>query len=406
MMVRIQVVGPITDAYLYAGHLFAVFRDATLRCVSLNALFQSLRKVVGDLDSILEYALLRNDWLASEQTKTLLRDPSIRQAFRDRWLALSQKTLAIQESELRDHWKTLMSMDSMPVHDIRLYGMRVFLSHRAGVDELMIDSSESAGVRARGEPRRVFDMRSLEVSPRWGGVAISADANGLFHGNITDEDKQLRVNPKPVQNKSIRCTWTNFDVINYESRSSFSYLHNDHESVEKRPVAFAPDDNVERKFRISSFGKRARPDAEFLGPSVSANDVVYAYNSNNRFFIMQKDGQLLSGNIMSDARHREHLSRSVTKLGNIGSVFEKPPLSFAPSSVVVNRVGSHLEFFDRTVLLSNGQPTVLHRGPAYVVRVFPASRRFQTTSLVVDKEGAHLYAMLPEDTPKAPATSI
>jgi hypothetical protein len=397
MIISVRVRAPVMDAYLYAGHLFAVFANGAFRSLSLNVIYDRLLKNAPGLEGVLKCAFLRNDWLGSEQAKVMLGDAAVGKAFRDQWRQLSKASLAVEGKALDGAWEELATVNEMPVYDLRMYAMRAFLSHRRGVDELRIHANESRGVQVRHAAERVFEARALEVAPRWGGVAISADSEGLFHGSLHNDEARLQVSMKPLQGKSLRCTWANFNLVNYSSRAKFAFLCNRHEKLDKRAVYTLADEESERKIRITEMGARIRAADEFMGQAVDLAEVAYAYNSNSKFFIVRKDGRVQCGQIKAERELDGHLSRAIQDVGVIGGALRGESTSVTPSSVVVNKVGSHLEYFDRTLLIAGGKIGLLHSGAAYVVKVFPTSRRFQATTLVVDQHGLHFYIMLPPD---------
>src|SRR5690606_38574122 len=122
-----------------------------------------------------------------------------------------------------DDFEIISEVPSMPVLDMRLYAMRMYLGCKEGLYEINLNPQDNYHLKP-SKPELRFDAKITHLNAKSGEVIISANSEGLFHGSFLNEKNKLEVIPKPVAKKSIRTGWSSYDVINYEEHNNFEYF--------------------------------------------------------------------------------------------------------------------------------------------------------------------------------------
>jgi len=390
---RIFIPAEVLDSYVYFGYLFSVFKDGTLRVLSLDKVYETLISTHSFFEGILKLAILRNDWLYNPQAVAFLTIKKFRKALEKEWRdsALNEFTL---ELDKKIDWQVLCEVPSMPIYDIRLYATRIYLAHRDGVREGRL-SFNNHEPHLENPLAKIFDARTVGISAKSGSLMFSADTEGLYCGSLWNEAGKTKVLSRVYAKKSLRTGWSNFDVVNYESQSYFSYLENEIERRKgRRPFLYSEIDEQPEKIEIVRIAAMTYSMDEVLKKvPFKSGDVQYCFNSKMACFFFLKDGRFVRVNF---ARELHHGARLRSKIHDL-SLSARELISSNPCSAVTFPLGCVIEYFDRVLLFHDNRVITLEDGPAISVRTFPTSRRFRRQICITKEDGIALHAVFPTE---------
>ena len=173
--------------------------------------------------SFLKLAFLRNEFYYSQQGRTFLKIPGMKEVLKWNWKKLSETDFILTYEDINDLLQPLCEWKSIPL-DMRIYGMRLFLGCREGLYEINIDVEKS--IR---KLERCFESKVTCVNAKYGELVVSADTDGLYAASIDMENiTKTRVDEnKPIENRSLRTIWADTNIFNYYGKEEFSYISND-----------------------------------------------------------------------------------------------------------------------------------------------------------------------------------
>lgn len=383
------------DTFVYSSHIFSVFQDGTLRVMPLRKVFQALCNTHPQFRGIFTLALLRNDWLLNPQATAYFYVKEGFEAIKNIWQESALEDFQVELSEA-DDWTILWEMPSMPIYDIRLYAMRVYLAHRQGVHEGLLHSGLNSIYHHNGLIK-IFDARTISISARSGEFMFSADNEGLFHGSLWNEDTKTIVNQRPYAKKSLRTGWSGFDVINYEKNSFFSYLRNEIIKRERRPFSYSEMDELPEKKEIIRVAVDTYSMDEVLERvSFKSDDVQFCFNNSYASFFFLQDGRFLRVNWAKETDKDIHLTSRVHELPTLTEKGKRKIVD-KPCSAIIFPSGSVIEYFDKVIMIHDNEVTKLENSPVISIRTFPTSKRFKRLICITREDGIALHAVFPTE---------
>jgi hypothetical protein len=384
------------DAYLYSGYLLVVLKDGTFRAVHLEELHSILVKRHPEHSGIFRTAFLRNDWLTNPQADALLSSANQSKAFRRDWERAASLDIDIEDLP----WSVVCEIPDVHLQDFRLYWMRAYLATRSGTYEaLMQYDAKAMQPKVQAPFQRVIDAKTLYLTARAGEVVMSAGSDGLFHGVIMDPSQPILFQNHCSIASSIRTGWSGFDVINYETQSTFTYLRNEVETVKSRRHHFSPDDESSEKKTISSFASEQISMEQFLYRlDLSTENVRLSFNNLERCFFILNDNKCVAAYV-DRSGNSPHLKRRLQTIATIRGVRSLKDLG-RPYSAIGSELGTVIEFFDRVVLVHGGRAQLLESLPAISVRTFPTSRRFRRIVLITQEDSVVIHSVPPTRSPQ------
>lgn len=390
---RIHINYNAQDGYLYGGRLFLVCNDGTIKAGSLWRIISSNITYGSNEYKLFKLAFDRNNWLLNDQANSFLHLEGIKKQFEKEWnkYADIEYNFIIHEEDL----KVLTHLDSMPVFDFRLYGMRMFIGNRNGLYDGGIKLKTDYEVELIGNRiEKIFDSRTTGITAKSSSIMISSNSDGLFHGTFNSPSERATVNGKAVKPMSLRTGWTGYDIINYESQKDFNYLKNSYELAEERGFIYAKDDENSKKIKITKIAEETI-DMEDLFSNVDLDlkNIIYAFNSADSSFLFLKDGRFIRTSLKRTSRISTdiRLSAALQELpsNKINKKISKP----ISSSIVPN--GCVIEFFDSIALIQYNKKIILEDYGATSIRTFPASIRYKNLICIFDGAGVSIHSVFP-----------
>jgi hypothetical protein len=299
-----------------------------------------------------------------------------------------------------DDFKIISEIPSMPVLDMRLYAMRMYLGCKEGLYEIMLNPQDRYHLKP-SKPELRFDAKITNLNAKSGEVIISANSDGLYHGNFFNPQNRLKVVEKPAAKKSIRTGWSGYDVINYEEQNNFEYFVNETANIENK-VSFSRFDESSERKRITEFGKSKHDLSELLSSTdLHLDNISYCFNSSASGFFFTKDGDFLNINLNKEKKEQLSFRSRTHKLPNLES--SKKILRRPISSAIVPK-GCVVEYFDKVVLYQNSKANVIETSASINVRAYSNSIRYRNLITVTKNEEVTIHSIYPFNESPIPLT--
>ncbi|MWB95528.1 hypothetical protein GON26_14250 [Flavobacterium sp. GA093] len=395
------------DCYLYSGHLFLILNDGSIGCLNLNKIYHNLYVQYPEYVDFFRLIFQRNDYYKNQQGDYFFKIPELKSSFDKLWRKVSN-TLNFEyfiNNELIILAKIPES--DLPVLDIKIYGMKIFIATIKGVYSMKLSYNSKYEFQKDKKIKKYFDAKSISLNAKCGALAVSTNMDGLFYGSINDETI-LQIKEKEVSTKSIRTSWVGYDIINYESNSSFEFLENEIE-IRKQENEHSFYDEKKEKNLISNFGKNKITN-ELLIKNLASEDkeIKYAFNSSKKSFLITDKGKFYTSNFIVENDYDYFLdslgikseekvlakeiriSRTSFELPLVKNKKMLKPLS---SHIIEN--GCVLEFIDKIVLFKNNEAEIIDTDPSIILRTYPGSLRYKNILSVSKEDKITIHAIYP-----------
>jgi hypothetical protein len=380
------------DSYIYSGHLFLILKDGDIAYTPLTRVISKLVDNYPSYNNLIQLTFKRNDYLSNTQGDMMLGIGEIRKSFIDLWEKAVEEIQFVVDFDIADY-EIISKVPVMPVLDMRLYAMRLYLGCKEGLYEIKLNSDDRYHLKP-SKPERRFDTKVTCLNAKLGEVIISANSDGLFHGSFINSNNFLEVVEKPVTKKSIRTCWSHYDVVNYEEQNNFEYFVNETINLSNKPLYSKFDEYTERK-QISEFGTSKHRLSELLENSqIKQEEISYCFNSSTSGFFFMKDGRFVNINMRKENKEDLSFSSRTRVLPNLQDTKNKAkrPIS---SSIVPN--GCVVEFFDKVVLYQNLKAKIIETSPSINVRTYLSSIRYRNLISVTKEKEVTIHSIFPFD---------
>jgi len=380
------------DSYIYGGHLFLILQDGSIVFTELNKV---IRKLVNDyplFENLIRLSFQRNDYLSNRQGLMILGVGELKDVLMKLWDKVADEIKFSINFDL-DDFEVVDKIPSMPVLDMRIYAMRMYLGCKEGLYEINLNPQDNYHIKP-SKPELCFDAKVTHLNAQSGEVVISANSEGLFHGSFLNHKNKLIVMENPVGQKSIRTGWSSYDIINYKEHNNFEYFVNEIMSIDEKPKYSKFDEQSERR-RITKFGKAKLEMAQLMERSnLKIENIVYCFNSSTSGFFFTKNGQFISINLNKDNKRDLYFTSRNHQLPNLGGM-EKNYTRPVSSSIVPK--GCVIEYYDKVVLYHNGIATIIENNPSINVRTYPSSIRYKNLITITKEEEVSIQSIYPFD---------
>lgn len=377
------------DCYLYGGNLYFIMQNGSIQFAPYPKVISRLARIYDDNDFyFLKLAFLRNEFYYSQQARTYLKIPGMKEVLEWNWKKLSETDYTLTYDDIEDILEPLCEWESIPI-DMRIYGMKMFLGCREGLFEINIDES-----KREKKLQRCFDSRVTCVNAKFGELVISADTEGLFAANIDIEyGTKTRVDEKKViETRSLRTNWADTNIFNYYGKEDFSYISNDYQTVPPKKDRYWEHRETKRITRFAASKQSMESVLENSG--LKKEEIGYCFNSSNNAYVFLKDGKLRVfplkerqndktrewGEIELPKNSRKGVNDDLIDYGRVISAFSIPK-------------GSVMEFYNKVLLLKDGLSYIIEEEPAIRTRSFMSSNRYQDILSVTKENMVTLHAI-------------
>lgn len=396
------------DCYLYSGHLFIFLKDGSISCLNLNKIYHSLYNDNPDYVNFFRLIFQRNDYYRNNQGEIIFGISELNKEFKKLWEKISKKIEFQYDVEDLDILGKIPE-NELPILDVKIYGMKIFIATLKGVYSLQLQSN-GREFSKDCKLKKYFDAKSIHLNAKCGSLAISTNSDGLFFGAIDNNNEVLKVNEKEVASKSLRTSWVNYDLINYESNNSFDFLENRVIS-QKNNYDYSFSDEKFEKNKITAFGINKISDKELTANLHFDDDKIkYAFNSSSSAFLITDNGKFYNSNIIveksADSYLNEFLGENIKKKEEnelevrfSRRFFELPTLknqkSFRPISSHIIDKGCVLEFIDKVVIFKDNEANIIEKDDVINLRTYQNSIRYKKVITIVKSNYITIHSLYP-----------
>ena len=381
------------ECYLYGGNLFLFMADGRILYVPYRRVIYLLCEHHPRFEKLLRLSFLHNEYYKSQAANLLFGMEEVKKSLENLWLrATKEEQFELDFADIEGDCHLMGSWRELPL-DVCMYGMKMFVADRAGMmcSHLHPDFTQTRVPIQPSKFDKCFDAKTISVTARGGMVVLSADQNGLFYGDALI-DGRLRINDKDnVAGRSLRTSWSNMDLVNYDSPRSFSYLQNTAENV-----AIASDSarfrfDIREQKVITKIADTIVKSGEMLESrsAIQEEDIRYCFNSQRSSFFILKDGSIVNVNILpGDGNHGVRYSTKTHRFQPTGNWGRQKPLK----SVVVPQ-GCVVEYYDKVVLYQRGKAHLLEDAASYNVRSYLGSRNYRNMVSVIKENNVSFHSV-------------
>ena len=340
------------DCYLYGGNIYFVMQNGSIVYAPYPKIISRLARKYSEEDfHFLKIAFLRNEFYYSQQAKTYLKIPGMKEVLEWNWNRLAENEFTLNYEDIEDLLQPLCEWKSIPL-DVRIYGMKMFVGCRDGLYEINIDNASS-----KRKLERCFDGKVTCVNAKYGELVVSADTEGLFAASIDiDNGSRTRIDDKrAIESRSLRTIWADTDLFNYFGREEFSYLSNEYQTIPAKKDRFWEHRETKKITRFAA--NKQSMDSVIENSGLKREDIGYCFNNSSNAYVFLKNGTL-----------------------KVISAFSIPK-------------GSVMEFFDKVLLLKDHHSYIIEEEPTIRTRSFMSSNRYQDLLSVTKEETITLHAL-------------
>lgn len=390
--IKIHIKGQFQDGYLYGGQLFLLGNNGSIDSINLWDLVSQNLVYKSDEYHFFKLIFTQNNWLTNIQANSFLGISTLKKQFDSLWKVLSKIEYNFELP--KDKSFQISKNESSPAFDFQIYGMRLYVGNRDGLYEAPFNISGNNEVKLTRKIERVFDARTTQISAKAGAVMLSSNSDGLFHGQLLNYESKLSVKQKAIAPKSIRNSWSGYDLLNYEAQNKFDYLKGKYSVSEERKYLYSQDDETSRKISIDSIGEKSFPITSLISNlKFEESDIIYTFNSNQFCFFFLKNGQFFHTYFKKDTQNEE--VRLSSRVYNLPQIDRKSNFVTKPISTKLIQGGCIIEYYDKVILVRNNQKIILENKPVTAIKTFPNSLRYKNVIACFDGEGLSIHSLYP-----------
>jgi len=389
------------ESYIYSGHLFLILLNGQVTYSPLSQIIYKLVNEYPKFENLIRVSFHRNDYLSNRQAEVFFGIGEMKKSFIQLWEEASEEMefkIILDEND----YTVIDEVPTMPVLDLKMYAMRLYIGSREGLYEVKLNSDDRYTLKPTKVKKR-FDAKVTCLNAKFGEIIISSNSNGLFHGTFLNSSNNLIVNEESVSKKSIRTGWSGYDVINYDKQNDFDYYVNETEKIEEKPTYSKFDENSERR-RITDFGSFKYDLSSLLSYSlIEKEQINYCFNSSTSGFFFMKDVSFVNINLKKPKDKQMYFvskNNALPILKNGRAKFLKPlSTSIVPEGCVV-------EYFDKVVLYQNSKAKIIETSPSINVRTYPSSKRYRNLISVTKESEITIHSIFPFKEDNFPLTVV
>ena len=380
--------GNFEDAYIYMGRLLILTAERSLRFYDIEKIVGGIEEQMPQFQPLFTYLFTRNDWLASTQFKSLLKNHEFLNTFLSIFHQASKEPyFEIKENPKHLQFEFELGIPANVLLDMAVYNQRLYFGADTGLyhlDAVM----ESEYVQVPNAPVKRHDGRSMNTSAGYGSINVSCGNDGLFSGFdefgwITKDGKRPL---SRTAEKSVRTAWSGQDLINYLTATTPILLTGVHEKSTSKGLET-------EKTVLTNIGAE-KIDLDYLFEKIFAVEmeelasIRYIYNSNNVFFIYTTQGDLFTIGV---GKRGQDITVQYTR------VHKNEQANTRILSMHPTNVGLVLETDDQILLFANGNFLPIINSSVLSVRTFMRSKRYKNIVAITREDGVLVTSFFEEN---------
>lgn len=385
-----------TNAFLYSGYLYVFLADGSIGCINFNRLLWLVSMEDPEEMNFLKLIFLPNKHLKGETYNFLLNFKEIKSSIDSvlKKVFNRQVKYTVDEADVKNILRKFGTFEELPL-DVRLYCGELFVGSESGVYNTKLDIQSGFPVTGKSL-NRIFDASAISLNARGGVLAVSADNAGLFAYNLFSSGF---MSDKPsYDQRSIRTDWSkSFSLVNYSTNDIFTFILNEVGQIETQldlPVRYR-DDTKSKKAIVGLGESYVDMDDMISKQRFEESDIVYSLNSLSSGFFLLNDGTLEVRNLLTDKDDWRYSTKSIYTANLRKHIRKEKPLS----AITVPK-GCVFEFYDKIILVQNGEITEIGNEPAFSIRSYMTSHIFQNLITIVFEDHIDIVALHYPPSPK------
>ena len=393
---KINIRGSFTDCYIYYGYIFFIDINGRISYMPYSKLIYYFKKKYPELSPLFDLFFLRNDYIFTESAKVILSIESIRKQLIKEWNKLSKiGELTINFADIENELKNVDIESLMPLLDMKIYNMRMFLGNDRGLHEFSITPQLSA-INIAKHSKKIFDGKIINISAGYGSLALSAANDGLIPGIWNSLNSKFDIQDKSViDSRSMRTAWSGYDIVNYDSARTFQFLKNKVTDSKIHQSNYYKDESFEKKCIVEYGTTKIKTQSMFANSKIDPNNILYCFNSKETAYFFMKDGQFLRQNFI---KKDENVRLSTKEIEIKGTKHRKHFTK--PLSSVMLPASCAVEFYDNVLVFINNKAYEIENEPIMSMRSFISSYRYKYLLAISRENGISLHSLYPFDTIK------
>ena len=178
--------GSYYDTYIYSGRLYLWCEDGSIRTIDWDGLIENLIGKQENLKLALECGFRQSNYLYGSQWTLIFRDTEIRTIITDKFKALAERAIEVNENTLRIfEIKHQTNPIPFPHSDLTIYRNHLYAGGQYGVFAATCSKDNINPVSSK--PRKIVDIPALGVSASYNSISLSAGHEGLYEVYLNHE---------------------------------------------------------------------------------------------------------------------------------------------------------------------------------------------------------------------------
>jgi hypothetical protein len=383
-IINLKFLGNYEDAYVYMGWLNIVTCNRELYCINLDYVAKQIDAENHSQRPIATFAFARNDWLSSESTRALLKNPGIKREFFDAFDRFEANyEVSLREGEYSQFHH--IPVKSSVILDMMFYNQRLYIGGNDGLSHVDIDWEEM-DVSQTAEKRH--DYRCGNLSAKYGMINSSCGNEGLFacfddfnFSNTVSAERKFR----KITERSVRTSWVDSGIANYASNFNVDLYQTTRNKVTQ---SLEGDRQLATDVTGSGANLGYHIKETLRQYSVVEHSIQYSFNNGRFFFVHTHDAKFYCFEMRKNSKGDINVCFTKTQKAEKSRILSAHPI----------KDGLILETDDRVFLFSQDQWITIYNGPVLSVRTFVKSRRFQNLVAITHEEGVDLFCIVNEQS--------
>jgi hypothetical protein len=393
-IMRLDLPGQWSDAWLYKEHLIAWARDGRMHVLPLSDIYSWLRELEQPaLEVLADFLIFRNDWKTSEQFGRLFSLRGIEESFIANFPeATGELVIPLEEAS-----PVPVGSDQVPgtILDSAIYANCVYVGSTRGLFETRFDPDNPMGKNFLAER---MSKRVSTVTAAYSAVNGSAGQDGLWFSRIDPHNESWRREKgtfEQVADLSRGNSFADVNLLNYTDQAFPGFLRS--KTIEEK----SPDTSVRETRQITGYHESASiagltASALALSRATSDEDIEVLGNSGKRLLVAWNESlRVLDVSLQRRRGLEVKQDKSYQGIADLGI----DPYKILDTHAFGNGKSFLVELSNEVRLINSQGSFTLISEPVARIRTFARSRRYREVVLLVRETGLSLLGMYVKQEP-------
>lgn len=385
--------GKFEDAFLYMEKLVTITENNSVCVYDMNNIVNKLQENTNLMDAP-SLLFSRNDLIEEQVFRNRLYDPTSKANFLKAVEQINCESIEIGT----DYTETVewdLNIKDDIVLDVNIYNRRLYISTNKGLYHIDIDW-ESEKTIPLGRAIKRIDTKCIHTTAKFGTVNASCGSEGLY--SFIDDFEIGNTNTRKerhIEEYSIRSSWFNFDVVNYQANTNPSFFNSSKIKIKEQKNIQLEKNFENENYIIVNIEKSSFNFNDFfikmnLQNKINLDEIYFTYNSSQSLFITTYDGSFF---ILKLQKEESNF--------NISDTYKFNGIKDLVSSIHtlgIRKAGIVIETDENILLFADGQFISIFDGEVISIRTFPNSKYYKNIISVTTSEEIRLISILDESS--------